>query len=261
MEFSKLECFCLFVGHPRNGSSILGGMLDAHKNIVISHELNVLSGIKKRQKNKLLRSIINQSKLDAERERIQAGYKCSVGGDWQGKFEDLHVIGDKKADWTTLLLIEDPQRLNNLQKLVGVPIKFIHTIRNPFDNIATIIRRKEKNKTYTLSSGNERYMQNGVIGYYFDVILKGIKEIRSKTDESNWIEIHNEDLIINPRDTMCKIIEFLGQETYEEHLKLCADAVFDKPHQTRNSIEWKKKEIELVNEKINHYPFLKRYIA
>jgi hypothetical protein len=259
VKFPNLECFCLFIGHPRNGSSILGGMLDAHRNIVLSHELNVLAGIKTIEKNELLTKIYRQSESLRKNGRYQAGYKCDVGGVWQGRSKDVRVVGDKKADWTALFLLEDPDRLDVLRELIGVPVKFIHTIRNPFDNIATIFIRKEKRKTYTLSTGKEKNMGKGVIGYYFDVILKGILETKNRVREEDWIEVHNEDLITHPKKTISKVVKFLGQEPNEHHLHLCKQSVFSKPRQTRKSIDWFPAEVELVNNEIKKYDFLRRY--
>src|SRR6202008_4245050 len=38
-EFERVERFCLFVGYPRSGHSIVGAMLNAHRDAVIAHEL------------------------------------------------------------------------------------------------------------------------------------------------------------------------------------------------------------------------------
>ena len=56
----------------------------------------------------------------------------------------LQVIGDKKAAQASRTLL-DPNAMESLRKLeikLGVPIKFIHETRNPFDNIATMTLRR-----------------------------------------------------------------------------------------------------------------------
>src|SRR5512143_1721936 len=40
-EFLRVERFCLFVGYPRSGHSLVGAFLNAHRHAVVSHELNV----------------------------------------------------------------------------------------------------------------------------------------------------------------------------------------------------------------------------
>ena len=58
------------------------------------------------------------------------------------------VIGDKKGTSTTRHLINflnasstTPNRFAALKNAIGVPVKFIHLVRNPFDNIATMTLR------------------------------------------------------------------------------------------------------------------------
>ena len=57
------------------------------------------------------------------------------------------VIGDKKASVTTARLHHEKglHDLRKLEKVLGIPIKLINVIRNPFDNIATICRRLDVN--------------------------------------------------------------------------------------------------------------------
>ena len=67
-SYKNIEKICFFLGYPRSGSSILGAMLDAHKNVIMSHELNALkyidAGFKKQViyglilRNSLMKSII-----------------------------------------------------------------------------------------------------------------------------------------------------------------------------------------------------------
>ena len=59
------------------------------------------------------------------------------------------MIGDKKAAQASRLLItvEGMEALKRLEQKLGIQLKFIHVIRNPFDNIATMtLRRAEEKK-------------------------------------------------------------------------------------------------------------------
>jgi hypothetical protein len=40
--FDQVQSYCMFVGHPRSGHTLIGALLDAHPHIVIAHELNAL---------------------------------------------------------------------------------------------------------------------------------------------------------------------------------------------------------------------------
>ena len=58
------------------------------------------------------------------------------------------VIGDKKGTGTAKAL-SNPKGLQDLQELqetVMAPVKLIHVIRNPFDNIATMCLRQLKER-------------------------------------------------------------------------------------------------------------------
>ena len=53
------------------------------------------------------------------------------------------VIGSKKGGMTTKLLMkpENMKALKQLQRHLGISFKFIHVVRNPYDNIATMLLR------------------------------------------------------------------------------------------------------------------------
>lgn len=67
------------------------------------------------------------------------------------------MIGDKKGGRTTQLLELNKETLLNISRTVKLPIKIIHMVRNPFDNIATMVLRKLKIKT-----SREELMKNPV---------------------------------------------------------------------------------------------------
>ena len=54
--------------------------------------------------------------------------------------------GDKKGTATSRLLIDSKnfRILEEMQGALNIPLKFIHVIRNPFDNIATKVLRQLK---------------------------------------------------------------------------------------------------------------------
>ncbi|PSO51862.1 MAG: hypothetical protein BRC34_14235, partial [Cyanobacteria bacterium QH_1_48_107] len=42
-NFQNVDKYCMFIGYPRSGHSLVGSLLDAHPNIIIAHELNALN--------------------------------------------------------------------------------------------------------------------------------------------------------------------------------------------------------------------------
>jgi hypothetical protein len=45
--FRGIQTYCMFVGYPRTGHSLIGSLLDAHPRVVIAHELNALKALDK----------------------------------------------------------------------------------------------------------------------------------------------------------------------------------------------------------------------
>lgn len=58
------------------------------------------------------------------------------------------MIGDKKAAQASRILLqaEGMEALKRLEKKLGVQLKFVQVIRNPFDNIATMVLRRADKK-------------------------------------------------------------------------------------------------------------------
>ena len=97
-----LTTFCCFVGHGRSGGTLVGALLNAHPNIVMSNELNALrrlaTGLSAQQ---LYRVIYLVSARQVRRGSMGGGgYSYAVDSQWQGKHKDLTVIGDRKAGAT-----------------------------------------------------------------------------------------------------------------------------------------------------------------
>ena len=65
------------------------------------------------------------------------------------------VIGDKKGGGTANALRNKNHWsvLYEIQEVLQIPIKFIHVIRNPFDNIATIMLRATESRDVVKEDG------------------------------------------------------------------------------------------------------------
>jgi len=122
----------------RSGHSIFGAMLNAHKDAVISHELMVPPLILKGcSRNDVYSQIIARADWFNMRGN-RTNYQYEISGQWQGKFESLRVIGDKRGGDVSCTIIEHPDLLQRVRTLVGVLLRLIHAIRNPYVNIAAI---------------------------------------------------------------------------------------------------------------------------
>jgi len=121
--FEDLESFCLFVGFSRSGHSLIGALLDAHPNVVISHELDPLRYTFARfSKWQIYSLILEGSQRYAKNLRQRGGYTYHVPGQWQGKFSDLRVIGDKEGEGTTTKLRLYPKLLERFCRTIGISV-------------------------------------------------------------------------------------------------------------------------------------------
>ena len=41
----SLKYYCMFIGYPSSGHSVVGAFIDAHRNAIVSHELNAAQRI------------------------------------------------------------------------------------------------------------------------------------------------------------------------------------------------------------------------
>ena len=107
--FEAVATYCMFIGHGRSGSTLIGSLLDAHPSIIIAHELNALKHIETGfSRRRLYYLLLRNSELYAAGGRKAGGYEYSVENQWQGKFERLRVIGDKRAPVPPRNYIQSP---------------------------------------------------------------------------------------------------------------------------------------------------------
>ena len=122
--FRDPKTFCMFIGYPRSGHSIVGALIDAHPDAVVSHELDVLkfirAGFSKRQ---IFTMILRTSEGYARRGRVARDYTYRVPNQWHGRFRNLRVIGDKKGPGSMNKLRDDLKLTDRLQKTTGTDIR------------------------------------------------------------------------------------------------------------------------------------------
>ncbi|WP_019507455.1 sulfotransferase [Pleurocapsa sp. PCC 7319] len=244
--FKSIEKYCMFVGYTRSGHSLVGSLLDAHPNIIIGHELNALQLFEKSVNyQKIYYLLLQNSQRKATQGRQETGYSYQVPHQWQGKFQTLKVIGDKRGSATNFIIRTNPKILDVLPNRLNVPIKFIHVVRNPFDNITTMITRKKANLEYGINS-------------YFTK-CKTVAYLKTQIDTKDILDVRHESLIDNPQAILSQVCKFLEVETSQKYLDDCASIVFKSPKKTRFTYQWDDKSIELVKNQIEQYEFLQGY--
>jgi len=255
--FESINSYCMFIGYPMSGHSLIGSLLDAHRHMLIAHELDALAYVEAGfSKNQLFYLLLERSREFTESGRKWMGYTYVVPNQWQGKFDELKVIGDKKGGRSTLRLGSNPQLLQRLRQTVSVNVKFIHITRNPYDNITTIGKKSDQvHKDKFENLGKDL---GSAIDYFFylcDINKDIIRQISSK----DLFECKYESFISEPRRYLSELCEFLGVEVEEDYLVDCAGTIFKSPHKSRFDIEWDPKSIDIVNNKMKDFDFLSGY--
>jgi hypothetical protein len=70
---------------------------------------------------------------------------------------------------------------------------------------------------------------------------------------------YHEDFVSDPRSRLKEILEFVGLAYDGQYIEACAGIVNEKPHQSREELNWPEDLMEEVETRALNYPFLKRY--
>lgn len=247
-NFQNIEKYCMFLGCPRSGHTLVSALMDSHPNMIISNELDALKFFAKGfSKQQVYYLILEQSKADAKTGRNPGGYSYKIPNQGQASFNQLKVIGDKHAPLTTTRLCMEPTLLESLYNKVGVPIKFIHVIRNPYDNIKTIATKDFGGLKLEVA-----------MELYF-LLCKQVISIKERIEPSNILNVRHESLIQNSQKILEEISDFLGVDTPKSYIENCSQIIYKSPHKSRQEAKWNEHLINTIRENIDKYDFLKNY--
>jgi hypothetical protein len=244
--FGQVQTYCMFIGYPRSGHSLVGSLLDAHPDMVIAHELDALGFIQNGfHRNQLYALILNNSRQIAAKGRIQTGYDYQIPNQWQGRFRRLQVIGDKRGRGSMTRLQRRPGLLERMQRTVRDPMRFVHVVRNPFDNISTMSKRRD----WTLEQAADIY-------FSLADTVAGVK--RSMGDE-RVIDVRHEAVIADAKGSLKEICGFLSVVPTDDYLEDCAGIIYASPHRSRHEAPWTDALKSDVHARMERYPFLRGY--
>jgi hypothetical protein len=253
-RFKEIETFAFFVGYPRSGHSLVGACLDAHPNAVISHELDALALVKNGlDRTSLFDAICEKSKTFYESGNEWSGYSYRIPGMWQGRYENIRLIGDKCGGKSAAHLQEQPSLLNDVKKL-ALKCRMIHVVRNPFDCIATAVKKQEtiqqrKFTTLDLLEKADNFFQKAQT-------IHGLIE----NEKEAILTIRHENLLDNSRKELTDLTLLLELPLQEAWLNACASVIWPSARKSRSKIDlWEPSSIDYIQEKIGLFPFLKGY--
>ena len=276
-RFGSVSTFVQFVGFPRSGHSLIGSILDAHPQAVVSHELDTMGLLKKGLPEKVVYALIAENSATFSRHgRYWNGFSYAVPGGHHGPTEPLRVIGDKKGDWAVRWCGKDPDLIEAVGRKVHARCRWILVTRHPLDNIATMSLRK--NRTYDrlrieaadstdfkarLAASQERgevaaAALDDMIDDY-EGLCQTIERMQAATPADDWCHVEYERFSVHPADEIRRLARFLDLEPDTDYVASSASIVRDSPNKSRNAVTWTDQQLERVEALSRHFSFLHSY--
>lgn len=247
-----VRTYLLFIGHGRSGHSIVGSLLDAHPEAIVSDELDAARFIDRGfTRDQVLAMSVVRSARQAAGERQKAGrggrtYSYLVPGWSNGRFTRLRVVGDTRAGGTVHRFASDPDLVDRIDaRMRGLRVRYIHVVRNPYDNVSTMNVRRG------------RALEDGVDGYFAD--CETLVHMRATIGAERVLTVRHEDLITDPRSQLADACRFVGIDPSPEYLDACAGIIFSSPSRTRGSVDWPPGLVARVARDIERFDFLAGY--
>ena len=126
-----VETYCMFIRYLRSGHSLIASLLDAHPNAIATHELDASKFVGARfGKHQIYELLLDNVRRFAPRGGEWNSYAYEVFQQWQGRFDELRVIGDKKGGYSTLRLAENPDLLASSSKTTSTDARQTPTPKN-----------------------------------------------------------------------------------------------------------------------------------
>jgi hypothetical protein len=251
--FDAVAQFVLFIGYPRSGHSLVGALLDAHPDAWIAHELNVFKYLQKGcGRNVLFGKLIARGKWFRTRAYRWTGYSYHVPGQWQGHWRRPLVIGDKRGGASARQLARSPDLLDRLEARIDKPLRIIHVVRNPYDNISTRARGGNLQR----ASPDQAALQATIDAHFRDVATNAEVETRWK---GATCRLHYESFAADPKAELARVCRFLELDPSPDYLEAAASLVRPSSGASRHQVAWTPAQLEEVAAKSQGYPFLAHY--
>jgi hypothetical protein len=238
-----------FIGEGRSGHTIVSAILDSHPNVRLAEEQKLIT---QWTRDGLSREgIIEEVKNCGHgRERKPKALPGSLT--WE---EPLLAIGDK-CGWDAVNLVrkhgESDDVLDRFAEHMQMPVKVIHTIRNPYDNITAYLDSPKNNRKWR----DDHSLYRRCIQRY----AKFYSTAGRLLNIYHRFDLYNEELIENPERTLTKLCCFLDLPLVEPWLTNAVNSVYKKPNERSKKRVWLPKwEAQIPERIIDKYDFFERY--
>jgi hypothetical protein len=229
--------------------------------VLIAHELDALGYVEHHfGRTQVYALLLERDHEFASIGRQWTGYDYVVPHQFQGRWSQLRVIGDKRGHRSTARLTDDPLLLDRLRRVVGVPIRVVLVTRNPFDNITTMARRRAE--AATRRKGRAVDVTAVRLGWTIDryaELCSGVDAVRRRLAPEERHDVVYEDFVADPRTSLAALCRFLGVDADAAYLDDCAGIVWPQARRARDAVEWSDADRQRVAAVIDTYPVLSGY--
>ena len=276
-DVDGVEKLVLFVGYSRSGHSIIGSMMDAHPNMVISHQYRLFPrcvnkkgfGPFPKDKRAIFNALYDNSYQQARsgwrsEKNTSKGYNLHVSTPWQGAFTRLRVIGDKEGNLVSRVFYSDYQKakacLQTIMDMVKVPLIVFHVVRNPYDMIATeVLSRITRQFDMRAEDLTVAKPKVGDVKKHADRLFKQATAVTRVMELTRVVEIHSEDFVADTHKTVRGICSTLDLPCPEEYVEACYEKAYRNISKSRYNMEWSPDMLQYVTNNMKNYSFFSRY--
>ena len=180
----------------------------------------------------------------------------------------VHVIRNPFDQISTCVLYKDHRQLSGYTELALMDSVSTGDInkRQPktvavslYKTAMTTLQEKGDNETFAAA----KYESDKRLDYCIGQLVKRASAVARITEligPSNVIDIHNADLVNDPKEAIGKLCSSLEVPCAADYLQACADKVFKSVSRTRDMLLWSPKmKAKVEEEVIQTYPFFNRY--
>jgi len=269
----QTRTFLQFAGFPRSGHSLIGSLIDAHPEAIVSHELDTMGLVDKGwSRRNILALIASESAAFMEHGRYWNGFSYVVPKQFNGRADTPVLVGDKKGDWAVRRIESEPTLLDKLHRTMRMQCKWVLVVRNPFDNIATMSLRRGGaydrlrisapdgatfHKRLAAEKGRSvaEHADDDMIADFIG-LCRGVASLQEQVAPENWLAIGYERFTQEPEAGLRPILSFLELEDRDGFVADAASIVREGGNRSRHSVAWSPGQIDRVREAIAEFDFL-----
>jgi hypothetical protein len=241
---SQLQALCLIIGNARSGSTLLGALLDRHPHVACANESVASSRFwAGYDRERLLQELLHNAARQRAEGRPSAGYRYAIDGADKPPHQ-VRLLADKCWNPALLLLHGKPGLVAHLEQLLGLPVILVHSIRSPYDSIATMHRR----------SGAPLLDRARWYFMHCDAAIA----LRARHPE-RWLDLHHETLLAAPEPTLSQLLGHCGLDASDAYLAACKRLLNPVPAARAAEVSWDAATLALIAERLATDPFLAPY--